>query len=177
MNILINICSELKVWISQFDQTMKERDVFYETRLFLSETKSEYCEAEEPTKVDLTCVEYVWDKSSWKWFLNSDQSKWRCGCAAHCGSSVRRFAGNVRGAIKINFRKNLGFWPNKGGWGVWPKPKFLLKFSKVKFALVNVMKHTIHKWGSNTLSIHEGLGPPNSLSQPNNWNFPLENYL
>ena len=24
------------------------------------------------------------------------------------------------------------------------------------------MKHTIHKWGSNILSIHEGLGPPNS---------------
>ena len=27
----------------------------------------------------------------------------------------------------------------------------------------NVMKHTIHKWGSNILSIHEGLEPPNSL--------------
>ena len=26
----------------------------------------------------------------------------------------------------------------------------------------NVMKHTIHKWGSNIFSIHEGLGPPNS---------------
>ena len=26
----------------------------------------------------------------------------------------------------------------------------------------NVMKHTIHKWGSNILSIHEVLGPPNS---------------
>ena len=34
-----------------------------------------------------------------------------------------------RGAIKIDFRKNLGFWPNQGG-GVWPKPKFLLKFEK-----------------------------------------------
>ena len=22
---------------------------------------------------------------------------------------------NIRGAIKNNFRKNLGFWPNKGG--------------------------------------------------------------
>jgi len=26
----------------------------------------------------------------------------------------------------------------------------------------NVMKHTIHKWGSNISSIHEVLGPPNS---------------
>ena len=26
----------------------------------------------------------------------------------------------------------------------------------------NVMKHTIHKWGSNILSIHEVLRPPNS---------------
>ena len=25
---------------------------------------------------------------------------------------------NIRGAIKINFRKNLGFWPNKGGGGL-----------------------------------------------------------
>ena len=30
----------------------------------------------------------------------------------------------------------------------------------------NVMKHTIHNWGSNILSINEGLGPPNSMSQP-----------
>ena len=33
------------------------------------------------------------------------------------------------------------------------------------------MKHTIHKWGSNILSIHEGLEPPKSLSQPKKRNF------
>ena len=29
------------------------------------------------------------------------------------------------------------------------------------------MKHTIHKWGSNILSIHEGLGPLNLFNIPN----------
>ena len=36
----------------------------------------------------------------------------------------------IGGAVKIDFRKNLGFWPNK----------FLLKFSETKFALVNGYK-------------------------------------
>ena len=30
----------------------------------------------------------------------------------------------------------------------------------------NVMKHTIHKWGVNILSIHEVIGPSQSSSQP-----------
>ena len=29
-----------------------------------------------------------------------------------------------------------------------------------------MMKHTLHKWGGNILSINEGIEPPNALSQP-----------
>ena len=29
----------------------------------------------------------------------------------------------------------------------------------------NVMKHIVHKWGGNILSIHEGIGPP--IRRPN----------
>ena len=32
----------------------------------------------------------------------------------------------------------------------------------------NVMKHTIHKWGDNILSIHEVIGPSHSSSRPKN---------
>merc|ERR1711954_124381 len=42
-------------------------------------------------------------------------------------------------------------------------PTFLAKFPKTKFALqlsINVMKHTLHKWGGNISSIHNVIGPP-----------------
>ena len=42
----------------------------------------------------------------------------------------------LRGAIKIDFRKKLGIWPNKG----LTEAQDLLKFSKTKFALVNGQK-------------------------------------
>ena len=35
------------------------------------------------------------------------------------------------------FSEKLGLLAQQGGGGVWPKPKFLLKFSKTKFTLVN----------------------------------------
>ena len=62
---------------------------------------------------------------------------------------------------------------------VWPNPKFLLKLSKTKFSLEpyrNVMKHTLHKWGGNILSIHEGIGPSNSVSQPKKLNLSWREY-
>ena len=39
--------------------------------------------------------------------------------------------------------------------------------SKSKFALelsINVMKHTLHKWGSNISSIHNVIGPPKKIT-------------
>ena len=44
---------------------------------------------------------------------------------------VKKYYNEFRGALKIHFRKKLG---------IWPRPKFLLKFSKNKFALVNGQK-------------------------------------
>ena len=40
------------------------------------------------------------------------------------------------GCRQNSFSEKLGLLAQQGG-GVWPKPKFLLKFSKTKFALVN----------------------------------------
>ena len=37
------------------------------------------------------------------------------------------------------FQPNLGFWPNQGGGGVWPKR--FVKLAKTKFALVNGQKN------------------------------------
>ena len=68
----------------------------------------------------------------------------------------------IRGAFKIKKWEKLVFWTNQGG-GVWPNPNFLAKFPKTKFALqlsINVMKHTLHKWGGNISSIHNVIGPP-----------------
>merc|ERR1711947_47752 len=45
--------------------------------------------------------------------------------------------------------------------------KFLSNFSKTKFALelsINVMKHTLHKWGGNISSIHNVIGPPKKIT-------------
>ena len=56
----------------------------------------------------------------------------------------------LRGVLKIDFWKNLGFCPPQGG-GVC-QSKFLSIFFKTRFALelsINVMKHTVHKWGGN----------------------------
>ena len=50
---------------------------------------------------------------------------------------------------------------------VWPNPNFLSNFSKTKFALelsINVMKHTLHKWGGNISSIHNVIGPPKNIT-------------
>ena len=33
---------------------------------------------------------------------------------------------------------------------------------------INVMKHMVHKWGGNILSIHEGIGPPNRRPKQKN---------
>ena len=38
------------------------------------------------------------------------------------------------------FSEKVGHLAQQGAGGVWPKPKFLLKFSKTKFALVNGQK-------------------------------------
>ena len=46
------------------------------------------------------------------------------------------------------------------GWGETDR---IPKFSKTRFALqlsINVMKHTLHKWGGNISSIHNVIGPP-----------------
>ena len=43
----------------------------------------------------------------------------------------------------------------------WPLPNFLSNFFETKFALelsINVMKHTLHKWGGYISSIHNVIG-------------------
>ena len=60
----------------------------------------------------------------------------------------------------------VGLLDQPGG-GVWPNPNFLAKFPKTKFALqlsINVMKHTLHKWGGNISSIHNVIGPPKKIT-------------
>ena len=67
----------------------------------------------------------------------------------------------LRGAIRKK-KEKFGLLDQTGG-GVWPNPNFLSNFSKTKFALelsINVMKHTLHKWGGNISSIHNVIGPP-----------------
>merc|ERR1711989_120106 len=57
----------------------------------------------------------------------------------------------------------VGILSQPGRGGVLPNPNFLAKFPKTKFALqlsINVMKHTLHKWGGNISSIHNVIGPP-----------------
>ena len=47
------------------------------------------------------------------------------------------FTASYKGCRQNCFSEKLGLLAQQGGGEVWPKPKFLLKFSKTKFALVN----------------------------------------
>ena len=61
----------------------------------------------------------------------------------------------IKGRVKKTNEKSWDF--SQPGEGVWLNPDFLSKFSKTIFAFelpINVMKHTLHKWGGSISSIH-----------------------
>ena len=89
----------------------------------------------------------------------------------------------IRGALKIHFRKKLGFWPNKGEGGLTEAQVFIEIFQK---------QICLGKWPEmwwNTQYINGGaisfqfmrvLDPPipnYSLSQPKKWNFSWKNNM
>ena len=67
----------------------------------------------------------------------------------------------LRGAPKSLFSEKLGNL-YQTGWGGSTDYQLFVKFSKKIFSLemsINVMKHTIPKWGADISSIYGGLGP------------------
>ena len=107
------------------------------------------------SRVNFSCITYL------KQF-NSVSQYVRICLKKSCFLQQQQKLNSSKGRPQIWFLEKVG---NLDQQGVWPNPNFLLKFFKIKFALINgqnVMKHTIHKWGSNILSIHEGLGLSNS---------------
>ena len=72
----------------------------------------------------------------------------------------------AKGSNQNSFSVKVGIlsW----GGGVWPNPNFFQNWPKLNlpwYMAINVMKHTIHKWGGNILWIHEVIGPSNLSSQ------------
>ena len=90
----------------------------------------------------------------------------------------------IRGAVKLVFSEKVGHLAQQGGKEVSPKTKFLLKFSKIKFALVNGKKcdetHNKIIGGAISYQFMRFLDPPipnYSLSQPKKMKFFMKNNM
>ena len=107
---------------------------------------------------------YIWGGSQMVWNTSSANASWEIPEDRVRYQTMLYYI--IRGAFKKN-GKSWSFGPTRGR-RVSPNPNFLAKFPKTKFALqlfINVMKHTLHKWGGNISSIHNVIGPPGGPSK------------